>query len=234
MIKELRKACSKNEDEPLALRIFRLFSIYLTALFARIGVSPNFVSLLSIAGTIIGTVLLMLGSYQSMVSGAAVLVFSHQLDYSDGELARYTGKTTTYGAYLEVLYSNVFYGLVFIGLAVGTYRLLGDVNMLWFGMSALLFKFLYRFCDVTKNTLLKNLNESPRLSPIAADETSPLYKRVVWEIFWFLFFAPGIVLLVLLFAIINKLNLLLIFYGVTMPLLFLVQSFFHWLDLRGR
>ena len=76
MIKELRDSCSKGEFEPLSARFFRFFSIYLTALFAKLGLSPNFVSLLSLAGTVIGGVLLMLGSYHFMVIGAAVLVFS--------------------------------------------------------------------------------------------------------------------------------------------------------------
>ena len=234
MIKELRDSCSKGEFEPLSARFFRFFSIYLTALFAKLGLSPNFVSLLSLAGTVIGGVLLMLGSYHFMVIGAAVLVFSLILDHSDGELARYTGKITAYGAYLEVVGGNILYGLVFLGLSVGTYRLMGDINMLWFGMSALFFKYLYRFAEGAKGALLKNLNQSPRHAPMAVNEASPFYKRIAWEVFSFVFFAGGIFLLTLLFAIINQLSILLMFYGITMPLIFLVQSFFHWLDLRGR
>jgi len=234
MIKELRKVCRKDEHEPLNLRFFRVFSIYLTAVFIKLGLSPNFISVMAIVSAMAGAALLAMGSYPYMVAGAVVLVFSYLLDCCDGEIARYTGKYTAYGSYLEVLYSNVLYGAAFIGLSVGTYRLLGDVNMLLFGLSAVLFKSLYRANDASKGILLQTLKQSPRHAPMALNETSPIHKKIIWEIFMSLFFGGGIVLLALLFALINKPNILLIFYGVTMPLVFLLQSYFHWLDLRGR
>ena len=103
MIKELRKASRKNEREPMGIRFYRFFSIYLTALFIKLRLSPNFISMLSIGSAIGGAILLMFGSYQFLVIGAAVMVFSYLLDRSDGELARYTGKLTVYGGYLEIL-----------------------------------------------------------------------------------------------------------------------------------
>lgn len=234
MIKELREASRKNECEPLGIRVYRFFSIYLTALFVKLRFSPNLVSLLSIASAVGGAVLLMFGSYQFLVIGAAVLVFSYLLDRCDGELARYTGKLTVYGGYLEILNSNIVYGSLFIGLSVGVFRYMGDITMLWFGISAMLFKLLYRFCDTSKGTLLKNLNRKPEHAPLAVNQASPLYKKILWEVFMFLFFADGMVILVLVLALINKLNFLLMFYGVTMPLIFLLQSYFHWLDLKDR
>lgn len=234
MIQELREASRKNEHEPLGIRVFRFFSIYLTALFVKLRFSPNLVSFLSIASAVGGGVLLMFGSYQFLVTGAAVLLFSYLLDRCDGELARYTGKLTAYGSYLETLNSNILYGSLFIGLSVGTYRYLGDITMLWFGVSAMLFKFLYRFCDTSKGTLLKNLSSKPQHAPLAINQATPLYKKILWEVFMFIFFADGMVILVLVFTLIGKLNFLLMFYGVTMPLIFLLQNYFHWLDLKDR
>ncbi len=233
MIKELREASGKHEIEPITIRFLRIFSVYLTALFVRLGLRPNFISLLSIMAALTGGVLLALGTYQYFVMGAVILIFSYLLDRCDGEVARYTGKLTVYGSYLEVLNSNILYGSVFIGLSIGTYRLLGDVDLIWFGISAIFFKLLYRFSENHKGTLLKNLKQSPRLAPMVLHQTSTIGKRILWEAFMFLFFS-GILILVLLFAIINRLNLLLMFYGLSMPLLFLVQSYFHWLDLRDR
>ena len=69
---------------------------------------------------------------------------------------------------------------------------------------------------------------------MAVNEASPIYKKILWEVFMFLFFASGIVLLTLLFAIISKPDILLMFYGITMPLVFILQSYFHWLDLKDR
>jgi len=232
MIQELREASRKNEHEPLGIRVFRVFSIYLTALFVKLRFSPNLVSFLSIASAVGGGGVLMLGSYQFLVTGTAVLLFSFLLDRCDGELARYTGKLTAYGSYLEILNSNILYGSLFVGLSVGVYRYLGDITMLWFGISAMLFKFLYRFCDTSKGTLLKNLNSKPQHAPLAINQATPLYKKILWEVFMFMFFADGMLILALLFALVNRLNFVLIFYGVTMPLVFLLQSYFHWLDLK--
>ncbi|HEY83013.1 MAG TPA: hypothetical protein G4O01_07000 [Dehalococcoidia bacterium] len=234
MIEELRAACDKHESESLIIRLLRIFSVYLTALFVKLDLHPNSVSLLSIIAAITGGILLTLGTQRYFIVGAVVLLFSHLLDRCDGELARYTGKFTAYGSYLEVLNSNILYSSIFIGLSVGTYRLLGDINMLWFGISAMLFKLLYRFSETRRGTLLKNLKQSSRYAPLTLNQASSIYKRVLWEAFMFLFFAGGILLLILLFAILNQLDILVMFYGVTMPLLFLVQNYFHWLDLRGR
>lgn len=231
-MRKLRELSRKNELEPLSIRVYRIFSLYLTAVFIRLGISPNFVTLLSIASAVIGAVLIIQGTYRFLVCGALALVFSYLLDRCDGELARYTGKLTHYGGYLEVLNSNVLYSSVFVGLAVGTYRLLGDVNMLWFGISALLFKFMFRFNDNIKSRVMNSLARKPRYTPLGFDETSPIYKRILWEVYMFLFCGGGMVLLVLIFAVINKPNILLMFYGVTMPLLFLLQSYLHWVDLR--
>ena len=233
MIKELREASRKDASEPLGIRAFRVFSIYLTALFVKLRFSPNLVSLLSIISAVGGAVLLMFGSYQFLIIGSAMMVFSYLLDRSDGELARYTGKLTIYGCYLEILNSNILYGSLFVGLSVGVYRYLGDITMLWFGISAVFFKFLYRFCNTSKGALLKNLNHKPEHAPLAINQTSPFYKKVLWEVFMFTFLANGIIILALVFAIINRLNFLLMFYGVAMPLVFLLQSYFHWLDLKN-
>jgi phosphatidylglycerophosphate synthase len=181
-----------------------------------------------------GAVLLALGTYPLLVAGAAAQVFSYLLDRCDGELARYTGRLTLYGSYLESLNSNILYASVFLGLSIGAYRLFGDINIVWFGISALLFKYLYRFGDANKGRLLYNLKQRPRHSPMALEETRPVYKRVLWDVFMSLFFGGGIVLMALLFVLLGRPDILLMFYGAMMPLIFLLQICFHWLDLRDR
>jgi len=216
----------------LGVRFFRLFSIYPTALFIKLRLAPNFISLLAITGAITGGVLLIFGSHHCLIIGAVVLMLSFMLDCSDGEVARYTGKLTPYGNYLEGIYTHILFIAILAGLGIGTYRLSGNMMMLWFGISALCFNVLFRQCELRMGWVLELIKERPRYSPLAVNRASPVYKIVLNTIHRLTFSADGMLFLLLLFAIINKTVLLVMFYGAIMPSMFLAYNFFSWFSLR--
>lgn len=83
------------------LLYMRRLSIYVTYALARTPISPNQVTgLMIVFGVLAGVVLALPGLWAAL--GAAVLIQIYLLlDCSDGELARYTGRTSITGVYLD-------------------------------------------------------------------------------------------------------------------------------------
>ena len=84
--------------------------------FARLGLTPNQITLLS---TVFGAgagVLFALG--QAFPAGAALIV-SGLLDYIDGGVARISGKTSRFGAAIDWVADKYVDGFVLIGIGVG-------------------------------------------------------------------------------------------------------------------
>ena len=92
--------------------------------FARLGVHPNTVSILSILAGICSSFFFVHGS--SHYEGACGLIFNiiaalllllcGVLDYADGQLARMTGKTSTFGRMLDGAAAFLFYPFIYWGL----------------------------------------------------------------------------------------------------------------------
>lgn len=111
-IKEMRKLAQPptlvKTDHPLDTRVTRHFTIYLTWLFDKLGVSANGVTFLMTLLGIEGLVLSVLPIFWLNVVGIASLLLARVLDCVDGEVARWTGKSSLRGAYLDYV-SHVFW-----------------------------------------------------------------------------------------------------------------------------
>lgn len=87
-------------------------------LLYRIGLHPNTVSLLSLAAAIIGIGAILWAPDRLWAQVAAVvwLQVSYVLDYSDGPVARASGRASPFGAYLDLLLDRCNSMLVFFGV----------------------------------------------------------------------------------------------------------------------
>ena len=223
MIKEIRQLSKKAEIEPVGLRLFRVFSIYFSAVFIKLKVHPNYISLTAIALLITSASMYISGQF---VIGALLLLASFLLDCCDGEVARYTNKQSFYGLYLEILHGNLFYGLMFSSLAIGVFLKTGNVLALLFGISALLFKLLVRMNDTHAGRILKTIGRENH-SPLELNGESSLFKRVIWEAFTFINRGGGMHIIIILFTLSGFQGFVLLFYGTVMPLIFVVQFYYH-------
>ena len=84
-------------------------------LLDRLGFSPNMVTLLGLAVTGTSAYLVSTGH---LWAGGATLLFSGLFDLFDGALARFTGKSSDFGALLDSVVDRVSEVLVLLGLII--------------------------------------------------------------------------------------------------------------------
>lgn len=107
-------------EEPTNRWIIHPLSTALVPWFARVGITPNMVSLSGMACGIVGG--LMYRQYQTSVmmvlAGFALMVCWHVLDGADGQLARLTGRQSEFGKVIDGLCDYAVFATVYIGLAL--------------------------------------------------------------------------------------------------------------------
>ena len=108
----------QSEDKQIYLFIVRRVSFPFSYLFAKLKFHPSIVTIFSILSGIFGALSFAIGNYIF----ASLFIFLWQLfDCSDGEVARLTGKTSSLGARLEYLNSNIQYLILIPSLSIGLY-----------------------------------------------------------------------------------------------------------------
>ncbi|MFI7616361.1 CDP-alcohol phosphatidyltransferase family protein [Nonomuraea terrae] len=91
----------KNGEHWAGVLYMRRLSIYVTWLMAKTPVTPNQLTwVMTVAGVVAGVVLALPGLWAVVLAALLVQVYL-LLDCSDGELARWTGKTSLTGVYLD-------------------------------------------------------------------------------------------------------------------------------------
>ena len=90
-----------NDEHWLGRLYMRKFSPYATWVFARLGWSPNAVTLAFIACGIAAGIVIAFGGLVTAIVGAVLIQGYLLFDCSDGELARWSGRTSATGIYLD-------------------------------------------------------------------------------------------------------------------------------------
>lgn len=104
--------------------------------FAATALHPNHVTAASLFLGIAAGLTFAFGPAGSEHVGALLFMLAVLVDHMDGELARMTGKTSTFGHYFDYIVGSLNYTILFCGLGIGLYRLdLGEV-VLWTGLAA--------------------------------------------------------------------------------------------------
>ena len=81
----------------------RYISIYITWLFLKLGVSANTATFLMIPTALIGVVLCVPNAFWLNILGCSLVIMAELLDCVDGELARWTKKSSIKGLYLDLV-----------------------------------------------------------------------------------------------------------------------------------
>jgi phosphatidylglycerophosphate synthase len=103
-LRELRAVAQPPEYSPSRTdALYRLCSIYLSIPLARLGATPNGITLAWIAIGFGGVAALAVPSWPVQVAGALLLQLSYLLDFVDGEVARLTGRRSRVGEFLDLL-----------------------------------------------------------------------------------------------------------------------------------
>lgn len=113
---------NRANDGFFSVFFLRKFSKILTWVAVKIGATPNQVTLLSFVIGLLSAYSFSRGGFASTLLGALLLQLSIIVDCVDGELARYTRKFSSLGAWLDAVTDRVKEYLVFFGLAYGAAR----------------------------------------------------------------------------------------------------------------
>ncbi|MEU8266712.1 CDP-alcohol phosphatidyltransferase family protein [Sphaerisporangium sp. NPDC049002] len=113
------EAAVKSDDGFVATYFVSSWSGHVVRLAARLGLTPNAVTGLSVGLAGLAAVAFSAGERRAQVAGAALLFLSFVLDCVDGQLARYTRMFSPLGAWLDATFDRVKEYVVYVGLAVG-------------------------------------------------------------------------------------------------------------------
>jgi phosphatidylglycerophosphate synthase len=102
------------------------YSKYVVRWAARHGLTPNEVTIASLAIGVAAAVAFATGSRAGLVAGAVLLQAAFTADCVDGQLARYTRSFSGLGAWLDSIFDRAKEYAVYAGLAIGATRGGGD------------------------------------------------------------------------------------------------------------
>lgn len=109
----------RTNEEHWAGRLYmRDLSPYVSTVFVRLGVSPNPITYLMMVFGVLSGVVVAFGGLWSAILAAVFIQIYLLLDCSDGEVARYTGRTSVAGIYLDRIGHYVSEIALLIGLGL--------------------------------------------------------------------------------------------------------------------
>ncbi len=125
----------RASDGWLTRHVDRRLSRALTRLLLPTGITPNHITLASIALGLAAGPLLAAGDQATAIAGSLLFLLSTIVDGCDGEMARLTFRESRFGAYLDLVGDNVVHLCLFAGIAIGVQRRVpGDWTMTVLGV----------------------------------------------------------------------------------------------------
>lgn len=116
-------------------RMNRRMSVPISRCIIRFPITPNMVSLFTLAVSFISGVFFAVGEYWTMLLGATLSVFASILDGCDGEVARLTFQESDFGCWLETICDYLYYLFIFGGMTIGLSRSSGTrTYLVWGGL----------------------------------------------------------------------------------------------------
>ena len=120
--RELLNSAVKGSDGFFTTFFVSTYSKYIARWAARRGLTPNQVTLFSIAVGVLAAAVLRYRRARGWWRGRCSLYFAFVLDCVDGQLARYTRQFSKLGAWLDSIFDRTKEYVVFAGLAIGASR----------------------------------------------------------------------------------------------------------------
>ncbi|KIH97020.1 transferase [Streptomonospora alba] len=107
-----------NEEHWAGRLYMRDLSPYLSTVFVRLGVPPNPITYLMMGSGVLAGGVLALGGFWSAAAAVVLVQLYLLLDCSDGEVARFTGRTSVAGIFLDRIGHYLAEVALLIGLGV--------------------------------------------------------------------------------------------------------------------
>ncbi len=115
-------AAVKSTDGFFTTFFVSSYSRFVARAAARIGLTPNQITVLSMCLGVLAAAGFAYGHRWSLIAGAVLLQVAFMFDCVDGQLARYTRTFSRFGAWLDSVFDRGKEYLVYAGLAIGSVR----------------------------------------------------------------------------------------------------------------
>lgn len=89
--------------------------------FASTGLSANFWTFVGLGFALVSAIVYGMGIEFGLIIGGILLLVSGFFDMVDGQVARFTGKTSKKGEYLDSMFDKISEVAIFLGILVGGY-----------------------------------------------------------------------------------------------------------------
>ena len=185
--------------------INRILTAPFTSLFIKSGLHPNYITLLGGAVGILAFFSFSIGTKAGFIAGAVLFEAFYILDNCDGEVARARDLSSKFGSWMDTLIDCLIHVLAFIGIGIGVSRVTENPLMIFLGVAAGLGAFLST--SVAMLQKMKNyglaIHGMPKAPAGAVKKITAIDKLID-------FLSMGdFSLVLLLFALFNKMELLL-------------------------
>ena len=192
----------KERENFVARNIYRPISVPLTLFLSKIRATPNQVSFMSVLSSIAAGVFFSLGEWQYLVIGWFFLQLTYLLDYTDGSLARYTGKSSKFGMWVDEFSNKLHKFFYVLGAAIGVFRLTNNPFYLVLGFIASFNWFFSAYISETKTRFDSERSEKRKTSFGKFLNQIPM-SLIVINTFGFLVLINNAVLALWFVAIVN-------------------------------
>ncbi|MFX0090523.1 MAG: hypothetical protein ACFFBD_02075 [Candidatus Hodarchaeota archaeon] len=231
--RDLRKTCQQNPKEDHKLSFWNI-SIYLSWIFIKLKIHPDYVTYLGIFAGIISAIFFSTGIWECQIIGSFLYLLWQILDCCDGEVARFYSRTGVYdldykqkkalsGDFIESIQHSIVDSLVFAGIGIGIYI----TNPTFIYLLAAIFSPLF-------STFLRDVHKARKIamyeSNVPIDKTEENNRRKTLLNFRLIIYKihvdSGILWIIIsIAAFFRLLNFLIVFY--TFSSFFLILTSIH-------
>jgi len=125
-------------DESYWVNLIRKINTFFLPIYVRLGITPNMITFLSFVFYVFSAFLFIVHDYYSNLFGSFLAFFAFSLDTVDGDLARFSGKSTIFGKWLDSVVDAFGPFILFIGIFIGLIKN-NDFSLVIFVVSLLSF-----------------------------------------------------------------------------------------------
>lgn len=116
--------------------LIRRVSLHVTPVLARLPVSANQITAVSLVAGVVGGLCMTRGEWMWGIAGGLFLVLSYVLDNCDGEIARLKNQISRFGMHFDNFVDSAVHTVFFAALGVGITKTTGQDVWLWLGWIA--------------------------------------------------------------------------------------------------
>ncbi len=159
----LQRLRGKRNDGPVARWLNRPLSIHISRRLARWPITPNQISAVSFALSLLASALFMLGGYPALLAGGILAQLASIIDGCDGEIARLKYQGSDFGGWFDAVLDRYADALLLFGL---TWHLLQQAYspiVLATGFAAIIGSFMLSYTADKYDGLMRRHTATGRL-----------------------------------------------------------------------